>query len=46
MKRKEFLATGIVGLGGVITLTSAMVLKSEDKKFPQETSDNCALSPK
>ena len=35
MKRKDFLATGIVGLGGVIALTSAMVLKSEDKKSSQ-----------
>tara|TARA_R110000782_G_scaffold86146_1_gene167213 strand:- start:105 stop:800 length:696 start_codon:yes stop_codon:yes gene_type:complete len=46
MKRKDFLATGIVGLGGVIALTSAMVLKSEDKKSSRGNSENCALSPK
>lgn len=46
MKRKEFLTKGIVGLGGVVALTSVIASKKSDGNTKKETAEGCAISPK
>lgn len=46
MKRKEFLATSIVGLTGVIALSAAMLSKLKVKNSSTDSSENCIISPK
>jgi protocatechuate 3,4-dioxygenase beta subunit len=46
MKRKEFLTKGMVGLGGVVALTSLIASKKNDGNTKGETAEDCAVSPR
>ncbi len=46
MKRKEFLTKGIVGLGGVVAITSVFASKGKDRGSLNDTAEDCTVSPR